>query len=509
MVFFQQKKEGAILFTIQDFLALPSVKGGRVMTCQTEAKERIISQISVQEMPVEHFLQPEELILTTAIGCYESMPVFLEFLEEARRAEVAAVVITRKEDDFYLPPQVLAFGETHHLPILMVLWEARFGDMVEQTITAIHRLEQAEEQRYEKLKEALLSAFVASQSLEDAAQILASFLETPVAILDAEGNCKGQSHNFLPSPQQKQLPLWMEGRRYGTVVLEKGQDSWNEMLLEQAWTLPLVLFFGREETIHTTIWKLKNNFLLSLVKEGLTEEKKGLARRLGFFLETSYVCMVGHFQIPQEVFWKEEEVEKLLLDKAKQKKRQVLGTVHQQQILLFLHQKPLPTEEQVASFLDEMEEALQSQYPQCRCWWGIGEIAERAADFQKDYETASFALTLCQHSPRRRLGYKEGVLYRMVQQLNQNPLLVAQAKEALAPLRQEGAMGETLLETMQVYLEQNQNVTQTARALHIHRQSLLYRLEKVEERLGISLHRHTDLFLLELYLRMEGRGLFF
>ena len=97
----------------------------------------------------------------------------------------------------------------------------------------------------------------------------------------------------------------------------------------------------------------------------------------------------------------------------------------------------------------------------------------------------------------------------MVQQLNQNPLLVAQATEALAPLRQEGAMGETLLETMQVYLEQNQNVTQTARALHIHRQSLLYRLEKVEERLGISLHRHTDLFLLELYLRMEGRGLFF
>ena len=43
---------------------------------------------------------------------------------------------------------------------------------------------------------------------------------------------------------------------------------------------------------------------------------------------------------------------------------------------------------------------------------------------------------------------------------------------------------------------------QTARSLHIHRQSLSYRLEKIEQLTGMSLGSHEDLFLLEVYSRI-------
>jgi purine catabolism regulator len=42
----------------------------------------------------------------------------------------------------------------------------------------------------------------------------------------------------------------------------------------------------------------------------------------------------------------------------------------------------------------------------------------------------------------------------------------------------------------------------TARKLNIHRQSLLYRLEKIEALTEMSLDDHQDLFLLEVSTRM-------
>lgn len=490
------------MFTIKDFLALPSVWDGQVMTCQGEALERPIAHISVQEMPVENFLQPEELILTTAIGCFDSIPLFLEFLHQAHQAGAAGVVIAKKEDDFLLPKEVLQYGQQHKLPLLMVPWACRFGEMVEQTITALHRERRAEEETYEALKKELLTAFVNNKTMADVAGMVADFLGEPVAVFDGKGNCQGSSNHFVGNAAAQQLPIQMEGRFYGFVAVEKLGALWDEVLLEQAITLPLVLFFGREETIHTTVAKLKNNFLLSLVKEELTEEKKALGRRLGFFLDTHYVCAVGEMTLPGGKDWDEAQVERLLLDQGKQKKRQILATVHQGQILLFYHQWPLPTQEQVWQFLDEMEEALCKVYPQAAFVWGISECLAQAADFRRYYEHALFALRLCKHSGRRRASHQDGILYQMMQQLNAKEELAQEAKKMLAPLLEDTSMGPVLLWTLQVYFEQNHNVSQTARALHIHRQTLLYRLEKIQQLLGISFHRHTDVLLLELFVRM-------
>ena len=59
--------------------------------------------------------------------------------------------------------------------------------------------------------------------------------------------------------------------------------------------------------------------------------------------------------------------------------------------------------------------------------------------------------------------------------------------------------GIDLFGTLQMFMECNYNISQTARNLYIHRQSLLYRLSKIEELTGMSLHDHRSLFLLDIY----------
>lgn len=56
------------------------------------------------------------------------------------------------------------------------------------------------------------------------------------------------------------------------------------------------------------------------------------------------------------------------------------------------------------------------------------------------------------------------------------------------------------IDTLRTYINCNYNISETARLCSLHRQSLLYRLEKIEELCGMSLKNHEDLFLLELCL---------
>ena len=57
--------------------------------------------------------------------------------------------------------------------------------------------------------------------------------------------------------------------------------------------------------------------------------------------------------------------------------------------------------------------------------------------------------------------------------------------------------GNGLLETLEIYLKNNGNAVQTAQKLYIHRNTLLKRLEKIEELLDVSLedaYTRNDLF---------------
>lgn len=59
-----------------------------------------------------------------------------------------------------------------------------------------------------------------------------------------------------------------------------------------------------------------------------------------------------------------------------------------------------------------------------------------------------------------------------------------------------------LLSTLEYYCRNNYNISETARAQHLHRQSLLYRLEKIENLCNLSLKNHEHLYLLDTCVQL-------
>ena len=78
-------------------------------------------------------------------------------------------------------------------------------------------------------------------------------------------------------------------------------------------------------------------------------------------------------------------------------------------------------------------------------------------------------------------------------------------KETLSKLAEyEKTSSMDLMKTLTEFIKSNYNTSLTARNLHLNRQSLLYRLKKIEMLTQLSLSDRRDLLLLEIFTRIHS-----
>jgi len=70
-------------------------------------------------------------------------------------------------------------------------------------------------------------------------------------------------------------------------------------------------------------------------------------------------------------------------------------------------------------------------------------------------------------------------------------------------LRDAGSFGDQVVEALRVYLEHDRSIPQTAATLHVHVNTLRYRLSRFEELTGRSLTRTDTLIELAWALYLE------
>jgi purine catabolism regulator len=107
---------------------------------------------------------------------------------------------------------------------------------------------------------------------------------------------------------------------------------------------------------------------------------------------------------------------------------------------------------------------------------------------------------------RRALYFPDLSVYRLLLQLEHNPELMAFQEEILGPLlAYEG--GRELINTLEAYFEHNGNLTQTAEALFVHRNTLIYRMERIAKITSLDLDKPETRLTVQLALhiyRMMG-----
>jgi PucR family transcriptional regulator, purine catabolism regulatory protein len=135
---------------------------------------------------------------------------------------------------------------------------------------------------------------------------------------------------------------------------------------------------------------------------------------------------------------------------------------------------------------------------------GHGRVRSGAPEVATAAREAEQALTMGRrlYGPDRLTAFQDLGLYRLLYALQRQPELKGFADESLARLRARDRTGD-LRKTLQAYLDLNGSPTEAAARLNLHRNTVLYRLGRIAEVLGLDLRDAEARLSLHLALRIE------
>jgi len=150
-----------------------------------------------------------------------------------------------------------------------------------------------------------------------------------------------------------------------------------------------------------------------------------------------------------------------------------------------------------------IRKAARDEYPQFPLYGGVGRPAEELLTWKDSHREAAQSLGMAARLKEDQpLYFGDLSVYRLLFQIEGNPELEAFCREALGPLYHYAGGGD-LLETLEAFCERLGNLSQTAEKLFIHRNSLLYRMERIEQLAGLDMNNPDTRLAVHLALKIR------
>ena len=514
------------MITLREFMGIDVIHDSVILSGSDKLDEVDIRYISVIELPVDDFIRENELVLSTAIGCYHSDAKMLSFVEEVFHSSAAALVLSLKDDSYQLPQSVIDFAKGKDFPLIRIPWECRFSEIIETVLDKIRNDDISRSYFFSQVQKQLLSVYLDSNDLSVASQLIAKNLKCPIVITDETKAIRGASGltsratHFDPTEGTAyvSVPLETNGHLFGYLHVDKrnckNSDLCDKNFLKKYIALPLTLWFDKEDSIANATQHAKDDFIWNLANGRFENEASMMdaGNRLNFNLSVPYSCVLGKVSalhddtaLLSEIGASLQQIKLRVIDLGKISHNKLLVTAQANLLLFYFENQSQDPEKRLHQFLDYLEEHLHLAFPKYTYTWGISKISLEKTDFAEQYNNARLALNICDInlSDRNRSTYEDTSIFRFLSILSANSRVMQLASETLKALSDyDDLKHQQLIPTLACYIQNNYNISRTARSLHLHRQSLLYRLAKIESLANISFDNHNDLFLLEICTRL-------
>lgn len=544
--------------TVQTIVNLPIFKTATIKTGVERLGDRDVVWMSAIEGPVENFVRENEFVLTTGMGNDADPKAMLKFVQDVYDSGASALGIAVGRYIFDIDETIINFGNENDFIIIELPWELRFADLQRETMKKINNHQENYFQSVRDIQKQLIDLVIQGRTLVDIFRYFEQKTVSSVVYADSKGRLV--SPNNDPEKlinQWKQLKENFQVTRPGThhvqkIVHEHGvifrkelsatandlTDGYFVINIEhdnfvitdliyalESLSAATALWISREYAVVKTEVRLRNEFIWGIANNDLVshdQEVQTRAKLFGYNLQVPYVCAVGYstnFNHLTKGRYKDEDdgfksiiyyIEEEVRYAASIVNRQVAFTFHNDRLIIFLESKK---EEQgtIQHFLDLVDKRLNLLIPGVLFTWGIGMHNDGIQQFHESYKKAnsSLDLALTQKEPGGRINFEDTQLNRLLLHLANNEDVREITRATIAPLIDyEKDRHMDLIDTFIAYDNQTGNVSQAARALNLHRQSLLYRLRKIESLTNLSLDNPDDVFLLNISIKVWLTGAF-
>jgi purine catabolism regulator len=135
---------------------------------------------------------------------------------------------------------------------------------------------------------------------------------------------------------------------------------------------------------------------------------------------------------------------------------------------------------------------------------GMGQSAVHLRAWRESFQQAVAAYrTALQWRLTSPLAFREMGVYRLLSMLAGSPELKKFYHETLSALTEDSPQNTEFLSTLEAFFEEHGNLTRTAKRLHIHRNTLLYRMDRIKEISGLDLENPETRLAVHLALRIR------
>lgn len=539
--------------TVRDVLELPVFAQGDPEVAAGDAGlDRPLRWVHSGEVRhIAGLLKGGELLMTTGLGLGNAIEQ-RQFVRDLAARRIAALVVELGTRFRRAPSALVSEAQRLGLPVILLNREIPFVEVTEQ----VHRelLDRQHEllRRGEELHRRFTQLMIAGAGIPEVLEQLARTVGNPV-VLEKDGTglvyhatgpaddravlaaWRALSRARMPQPTTEDRPtshrstergkLDMDaaeqpvpgpnGSHWGRLVvieIDRPIDPWTTVAVERAVGL-ISLALLREYAEHATTTRERGNFLGALVRGELSEAAASQRAAAIGFGEHRGQLLSAVAALPRAVVAIQELEDPLLhiwrdvaTELESRRIQAIAGTdADERELLIVIGVRAESVRHDLADLLASAVDRSAGRRldSEVRCVLAVGPVATGWLEAGTGLALAAETVQAAAHlTPRRWHDATVPELDVLWLSWRERPELRRFVDSRLGPLTDHDRRhGAHLIPTLAALCEHGGRKAETARALHIERQSLYHRLSRIEEILGVDLGDPEVLFALFLAVR--------
>lgn len=541
---------------LSELLNLDKLKSVEVAAGSAGLNRKITGSVMLDNPEMVNWMREGEILLTTGYVLKDSPDKQIEILDELIKNKAGGLAIKVRRYFDEIPPQMIEKADSSGFPILQLPYYMSLSEISEIMNRHIYLAHQGINFQ-STISQSLFDLIQRNGDIKSILDQSVQFAKCGLAFLDLRMKIKYKSISFDQYtsdmfgsgdplfPEEKTqnyiklinsqgavavddtnllgtegdaliYPIKSAGELLGyllCVVPESSPISGETELICQKASLAIALTILREKTFISFKNRETEKFLDSLVTEGeLTySEIVKSANYCNMALDAPYICCIISFlnqhDLNETSDWvgiKSLSRKKLSSSWESLSENPCKILVKHNNIVLILSQdRHLSPHEQVAmvsEYCNEIKSTLVDPSCQDPVFFGIGEPVESLSQVFRSYSQALRSVDLMSKKKEEFIGcYRRYILYELIYD---SPTAKLALVERLKPLIDyDSAHNTNLIETLDVYFKNCQNSVNASKDLFIHRNTLLYRLERISEVLDLDFDNSEQILIMQLALK--------
>lgn len=536
--------------TMADALKLEKMKEVEILAGEDGLK-RHITKVNIMEVPdILDWVKEGELLFTTLYSIKDDEKALKNLIPNLAKKKLAGLGIKPGRYINEIPSFMIEQAEQHDFPLLKIPYDFSFSEFINPILSEILNVQTGFLEKTLNIHEVLTNTVLYENGLDRLSKVLVNMIKNPVLITDSNGaiisyfvpdvydseitkkdlmdsifindqrETKEEVFNYhckkiditLNKKEIKllKIPIITPNSHFGYLFAWEYAKSLNELdisTLKWASTIAALDILNKRSIANVEL-KYKNELLYDILKGKINNKNTIINRGQNMDMELDKGFSVVVFELKDLIsrHFKNngilnENIQKGYLESASRTIDNdiIMGDLGTYLIALYPDEDKEAIKEfsqKVINLIDKKDRELVTV--------GVGNYKKEIVNLYESYSQAKRTINVANKLNKKAQVYffDDLGVYKLLYKIDKEEKDRFLKNSLIPLLKYDKAHNTELLKTLKAFFEENGNLTNVAKKIYIHYNTVHYRLKRIEKITGLSLDNPDDKLNLEIALKM-------